>query len=171
MNIKNQAESQTGGTMIEVLVTVVITAIGLLGLAVLQNTSIKVSYDSYVRTQVAFIGADLADRIRANPQGGDYSLNFGANAGGDQECQDANSNCTPADLRQYDLSNWQQYALNLLPDADVAVEFDGGFELVEGVSVARGIYTVSVTWDDRTENDEVEGDDDDFKTYQYFFRI
>ena len=169
MNVRNQAEFQIGGTMIEVLVTIVITAIGLLGLSVLQNTSIKVSYDSYVRTQVAFIGADLADRVRANLQGGVYNLAFGDDAAGGVECQQTTSTCTPADLRQYDLFNWQQNARDLLPNADVAVEFDptGDGEGAEN----GGVYTVSVTWEDRTDNDEVAGDDADAKTYQYFFRI
>jgi type IV pilus assembly protein PilY1 len=59
---------QTGTILIEVLVSVVIVSIGLLGLAALQSTSLKLSYESYIRTQTTFLAYDMIDRIRANPE-------------------------------------------------------------------------------------------------------
>ena len=58
---------QSGISLVEVIVTILILSIGLLGMAALQNTSLKLAYDSYLRTQASFLAYDLIDRIRANP--------------------------------------------------------------------------------------------------------
>lgn len=60
---------QQGITLIEVLVTVVISAVGLLGIAVLQLTALKGVVDSSQRMTAAAIVSDIADRLRANPAG------------------------------------------------------------------------------------------------------
>lgn len=52
--------------MIEVLVTLVITAVGLLGLNSLQLQANRATADSGSRSQAAWILEDMANRIRAN---------------------------------------------------------------------------------------------------------
>jgi len=61
--------SQLGMVMIEVLITVFISTIGLLGIASLQTISLKGSIDSSQRTAAALLVNDVIDRIRANPTG------------------------------------------------------------------------------------------------------
>jgi len=58
-------QSQTGSSLLEVLVAVVVLSIGLLGLAGLQMTSIKSSHSAYMRSQATLLAYDLADRARA----------------------------------------------------------------------------------------------------------
>ena len=53
-------------TLIEVLVTLVIISVGLLGVAALQLTTVRNNYDSFVRTQAAVLASDMLDRMRAN---------------------------------------------------------------------------------------------------------
>jgi type IV pilus assembly protein PilV len=55
-----------GMTLVEVLVTLVIVSVGLLGVAALQLTSLRNNYDAYVRSQAAMLAADILDRMRAN---------------------------------------------------------------------------------------------------------
>ena len=55
--------------MIEVLVTVVIIAIGLLGIAAMQSVSMKSSLDSAQRAAASNLGYELISRLRANPTG------------------------------------------------------------------------------------------------------
>jgi len=69
--------------LIEVLVTIVILAIGLLGLALLQTTSLNNQLESYQRAQALLLLEDMANRVRVNslaaragayPDGDQYGL-------------------------------------------------------------------------------------------------
>lgn len=65
----------TGFTLIEVLIAMVVLAIGLLGLASLQGTSLRSNSSAYQRSQATNIAYDILDSIRANRQlalGGAY---------------------------------------------------------------------------------------------------
>ncbi len=55
---------QSGSTLLEVLVAVVILAFGLLGLAGLQTTSVKSNHSAYLRSQASLLAYDMADRMR-----------------------------------------------------------------------------------------------------------
>lgn len=54
-----------GSTLLEVLVSIVVLSIGLLGLAGLQATSIKSNHSAYSRSQATLLAYDLADRMRS----------------------------------------------------------------------------------------------------------
>jgi type IV pilus assembly protein PilV len=55
-----------GFTLIEVLITIVILSVGLLGLATLQTTTLNNQLESNQRAQALFLVEDMANRIRAN---------------------------------------------------------------------------------------------------------
>jgi type IV pilus assembly protein PilV len=58
----------SGFSMIEVLIAVLILAIGLLGVAALQMASLDQGQESYFKTQATAMADDLVGRIRANRQ-------------------------------------------------------------------------------------------------------
>jgi type IV pilus assembly protein PilV len=58
--------SQRGSLMIEVLVTIVIIAIGLMGLMQLQGRLQKSEMESYQRTQAVILVNDMASRLSTN---------------------------------------------------------------------------------------------------------
>ena len=60
------ARRQCGVTLIEVLVAVVVTVIGLLGMVALQMRAYTTETESYQRAQAAILLEDMASRIRAN---------------------------------------------------------------------------------------------------------
>lgn len=60
---------QAGMTLIEVLVSVLILAIGLLGAAAIQLNALKYTDSSTMTSQASFIAYDMMDRIRANVDG------------------------------------------------------------------------------------------------------
>jgi len=71
--------AQKGMTMIELLITILVSAIGLLGIAALQATALKGSMDSSQRATAAAISNDIIDRLKANTAGrnaDDYSDAF-----------------------------------------------------------------------------------------------
>jgi type IV pilus assembly protein PilV len=60
---------QTGFTLIEVLVTFLLIAIGLLGLAALQVSTINNGFEAQQRALVTALVDDMAERVRMNPMG------------------------------------------------------------------------------------------------------
>lgn len=60
------ADQSDGFTLIEVLVSMVILAVGLLGVAALQFKGLKYSTDAAIRSNITMLAYDIADRIRLN---------------------------------------------------------------------------------------------------------
>lgn len=58
-----------GISLIEVLVSIVILGIGVVGFAGMQIQSLSTVNDAYYRTQAIAIAQDIIERIKANPQG------------------------------------------------------------------------------------------------------
>ena len=56
-----------GTSLIEVLVTLVILSIGLLGLAALQLNGLRSNTSAALRTASTLIAGDIIERMRANP--------------------------------------------------------------------------------------------------------
>ncbi|MDQ1303547.1 MAG: type pilus assembly protein PilV, partial [Pseudomonadota bacterium] len=61
-----QIRRQSGLSLIEVLITVVLVSIGLLGLAGLQLTSVRNSNSSGERFMATTLAQDIIERMRAN---------------------------------------------------------------------------------------------------------
>jgi type IV pilus assembly protein PilV len=66
MNRRALMPAQSGYLMIEVLITMFILSIGLLGVVGLQARAQQAETDSYQRTQALILAQDMADRISAN---------------------------------------------------------------------------------------------------------
>jgi len=60
---------QHGASLIEVMVALLIFTVGLLGLAAMQLNALQSTTDSGQRSQAAWLMNDLAERMRANPDG------------------------------------------------------------------------------------------------------
>ena len=57
---------QSGMTLIEVLISLVIIAVGLLGIAALQSKAQQAEFESYQRAQALVLVQDMVNRIHAN---------------------------------------------------------------------------------------------------------
>ncbi len=159
--MRNLHTKQTGITLIEVLATVIVTAIGLLGLAGLQNLSLRLSYDSYLRTQTAFFASDLFDRIRANPQGNYDNLNATTSI----RCNLPTANCQPAGMMQHDIQTWRARVEDAFPDVNLTLNTN---------APDNDTYTVTFRWDSRTDdgnNQSASGGDDNRQTFTYTSRV
>lgn len=139
-NHKTHYRQTMGGfTLIEVLVTLVVLAIGLLGLAGLQASSLKHNNSAYQRTQATFLAYDILDRMRANPRGIDSNAYDNIDTGtlpGDPGC--IGTSCAPADLANTDIEQWA---------ASLATALPSGRGTVVGAG-ANAPFTVRVMWDD-----------------------
>lgn len=59
-------QSQSGVTLLEVMIAVFISAIGVLGAAALQLNALKYTNSAVYTSQASFIAYDILDRIRAS---------------------------------------------------------------------------------------------------------
>ena len=134
------AGRQQGFSLFEVLIAIVITAIGLLGLAVLQTTGLQNNQTAYHASQATVLAYDMADRMRANPESvnnylSTYMTLAQATAAGVQEGCGTTTGCTTAQMAQNDLLEWNAALTETLP-------------LGTGtITVVGDIYTVAVSWD------------------------
>lgn len=123
--------SQQGATLLEVLIAVAILAVGLLGMAGLQATSVQTNQGAYYRSQASILANDMADRMRANRDralAGDYSMSDFPTS--------SSSNDVAGSRAAKDQAEW----LNLLAES-----------LPEGtgkVALSANVFTISVRWND-----------------------
>lgn len=128
-----------GFSLIEVLVAMVILAIGLLGLASMQTVSMRNIHSAYMRSQASVLAYDMLDRIRANANQAvtttSYLINFGIVAPSSSDC--TSSACTPSQMAAYDLSRWKTALANTLPSGDGRI-----------VAGTGNGFVITVQWDD-----------------------
>jgi type IV pilus assembly protein PilV len=116
---------QRGFTLIEVLVTLVVVSVGLLGFAGLLTNSIAANRQAYMRSQASILAHDLSERMRANRAGtlvGAYSMADKGSATGN------------------DALDWVGLVGNALPDGDATVSTGASGD---GVTV-----TITIRWTD-----------------------
>ena len=66
INVLRSPRSNAGFTLIEILVSMVVLAIGLLGVAAMQLRGLQYSHDAYLRSQISVLAYGMADRMRLN---------------------------------------------------------------------------------------------------------
>ncbi len=86
-----------GFTLLEVLITMVIFAIGMLGIAGMQMAGMRHTHNSNMRSAAILQAEDLVERMRANQTGvnnGNYNLAAAMPTSFTPDCEAAT--CTPA---------------------------------------------------------------------------
>lgn len=126
---------QSGFTLIEAMVALVVLAVGMLGIAGLYVTTLRSGGSAIYRMQAVNLAADLADRIRAN-----RTANVAyAGAGVDNNCYGAAAvDCLPAAMAANDLFVWRAQVAATLPGGAAVVLVPAG--------VAPFTYTIQILW-------------------------
>jgi len=138
----------TGFTLIEVLIAMLVLAVGLLGLAGLQATSLKNNQSAYNRSQATQLAYDLADRMRANVAGKTTYTTGTATA--TSACL-TTTGCTKEAMAENDLKEWNDAISATLPSG------------AGTITVTAGIYTITINWDDNRDG-SVNASDPNFQT-------
>jgi len=119
MCVSNRPGSvQHGFSLIEILVTVLVLGIGLMGLAALQARMIGTEFEAYQRTQALLVAQDMASRLRSNQvdaRKGSYS---GTTKYGYGDAFDVDEDCDGSTRLSDDLCQWSK----LLKGASVTKE-------------------------------------------------
>ena len=122
---------QSGFTLLEVLVAILVLSIGLLGLAGLMASSIRNNHSAYQRTQATWLAYDMIDRMRVNranaiTSANNYNIAIGT------------ASSSSSGLAGTDVTGWKTTLANALPAGDGSVAVD---------STSRAV-TVIVQWND-----------------------
>ncbi len=156
---------QQGFTLIEVLIALVISAIGLLGIAGMQMFSINNTSASNVRAVAAIEAANLVSRMKAVPDywqavdddfaikltsdGGDITIDDlepGSDAGATLDGLDADCTVdaacdTPAKVVAYNLKRWKAKVDARLPRAEVTIR-----RIKAATSPRFPIFSIDIAW-------------------------
>lgn len=151
----NRPVPQRGFSMIEVLVTLLIISLALLGTAGLQAYAMRQNQGAQFRTQAVFLVDDLAERMEANKVGAIAGLYEQATKTAPEPlittCIVAA--CLAPELATFDLVQWENAVFAALPQATWTVT-----RTVVGTVNTPTVYTIRVGWVDRlVDTTNVEG--------------
>lgn len=134
---------QTGAGLIEVLVSLLILGVGLLGVLSLQSNGLNSGQRAVFVTEAQILAQDMADRIMGFGNGADGALagNYaGISITDDDPGTYANCSggCDAGQTVAFDVNQWQEQLFqSSLPGSLARVVWDGDSQ----------IYTVRVSWD------------------------
>jgi type IV pilus assembly protein PilV len=131
------ARRRTAGfTLVEMLVSLVITSVGLLGVAKLALGTVQANDSAFMRTQANVLVQQIIDNMRANqPEAalGKYAVAMGVSPVG-------------SDIASYDVSTWQTLLAQELPGGAGAVTTSAQTNPLTGQ--AETVAEVQVQWND-----------------------
>lgn len=165
---RNVLARPLGFSMIEVLVSLIIVVLGLLGLAGLQVRMQQAEFESYQRAQALVLLQDMVDRIQlhrvtascfrltTNTTTGAPYLGTGATFTPACSISDANNNA----MANATLNEWDDLlqgaaetkggsSVGAMVGARGCVSYDAASELLDSTPAAipgTGIYTVAISW-------------------------
>ena len=96
--------SDSGFSLIELLVTIIIVSVGVLGVASLQIRSLQQNREAFFRAEASYLANGMMDRIRANSQQV-YGLTIAQAPIAATSC--VLLNCNSAQMAIYDMAQWQ----------------------------------------------------------------
>jgi len=123
-----------GFSLVEVLVAMLVVAMGILALAALLQASTRYARMSELRSSATLLANDIADRMRANSVGAQLGpLGYDAVekvfpttvAAAHAACT-SDAPCGPTDLAKADLADWTARVRATLPKGSVWIQFRAG---------------------------------------------
>jgi type IV pilus assembly protein PilV len=138
------ARFSRGVSLIEVLVALFITVIGIMGAVTMQSTSLKGNRSAYFRTQANYIAADMASRMRVNPTGvaaNAYNNISTSSAPADPNC--VSTGCNASQLALQDQREWAHYFTNVFAVTAYRPTLPQGSGTVVGDGTS---FVITVNW-------------------------
>jgi len=147
-----------GFTLLEVLIAILIVAVGILGVAGLQVVSLQQNRNALLRDQALQAGNDILDRIRANPNTVYAPVDIDAVPTSTSNC--VTNTCTTAQMAEFDIAQWK-CRINPLDSDSAVYSVCTGFGITQAslpggkgsIASNAGVTEVTVQWiDDRQGN-------------------
>jgi len=150
-----RAFRHAGFSLIEVLISIIILTVALLGIASLHLVSLENSHSAYLRAQSVAISEDIIERIRHNPALKQYAINndvdsatgFVTGTGARDMLLDCTTTdgCNDDELALVELQNWANTLSRLgrdtsdtgTPPVNVTIDYDP----------LNKVFDLSVNWE------------------------
>ncbi|MGA9851440.1 MAG: type IV pilus modification protein PilV [Gammaproteobacteria bacterium] len=147
-----------GFSLLEVLISLVILSVGLLGIAGLMGTTVKSNDSAYMRTQATTLAYNIIDRMRANlpaVTSGDYDVTMPASAAtGSNPTTCTGTVCSSVDLATYDQGQWEHDLATVLPQGRGSITTASSATSANPAAVTT--VTVTVLWNDSRAHDSLQ---------------
>ena len=137
--------NETGFTLLEVMIAMVIFSIGLLGLAGIQATSVQNNASAYSRTIAMQLAYNMADVLRASTDNeGNITTSYDSVSTAMpsvptscvQKFGGGAPNCNDTDLASFEIYHWKQR---------IQQELASGLGTI---SKSGSVFTITIMWDD-----------------------
>lgn len=142
---------QEGASLIEVLVSMTVLAVGILGIGAMQTSTLKSNQNSYMRTQAVFHANDIVERMRSNIQGVEAGNYNDPTPVVTAACQTA-AGCTAVQMAANDVAQWEASVAAALPLGAATVCLDStpvdGTAALPACNNTGVVYAVKIFWDD-----------------------
>ena len=125
---RQSAKLQSGATLIEALVSILVMSLGLLGLAALQLNALSFQKSSWATHRISELVIDASERIKANPQGvytfaNTYAVaSVSSGVPTSNNCRGSGANCTISQIINDDLSAMAAKAQAVLPGGAIRID-------------------------------------------------
>lgn len=165
---RKNSRLQSGFSFIEILVSMIIIGVGLLGLGGLQVASIKGAGNAHSRIVANMLAMELADRMRANPR--KEKLNDPLYYETGVDCTDnvtncrINTSCTRQEVAMFDVQEImcgmkragrrEGGVANLLSNGTLEVTAQPGSCTMANRVYTNSEYQIEITWSDRNVHKE-----------------
>ncbi len=138
--MKQQGSNNHGFTLIEVLISLLIFGVGIIGVTALTTQSQKITYQAYQSMIATWQLHDMMELIRANASQASGSTQYehsykGTESRATKDC--IANECNASEMADYDVLLWLSETSNVLPSAEGTV------------SRAASAFTLTLYWDGR----------------------
>jgi type IV pilus assembly protein PilV len=144
---KTRSNRESGFSLLEVLIALLVLSVGLLGIAGLQTVSLRFNHQSYERTQATVLISEMFEKITANPvaaRAGSFdSVTFANTSGSFTAYGSCPTSCTPTQLAAFDLFRWK----SSIEDPRRLAQGQGSITRIADPDGATAhVYEITVNW-------------------------
>ena len=135
-----------GFTLVELLIALVIVAIGALGHAKMQMNSMRNAQRASFSQSANIALHDIVQRVRGMPNAalaGEFNSAIGTGPSSSESCNDSGVDCTRSEFATFELVDWYSEVSKILPSPQ--------FSVVQSTN----LFTVTLIWDANRDNSVV----------------
>ena len=145
----------TGFSLLEILISLVIMSVGMVGLAGLKLVAIKGTNEAHFRHEASLLMADLADRMRANEEAvdnGAYELSTAVDLSTAPSPDCSSTACTADELAEYDQYQIAKKMSVAMPGSLLRITCPNND--CSTVADVKAEHTIAINWKERKDKSE-----------------
>lgn len=145
----NSRRRQGGVGMIEVMIALLVFAVGMMGMIAMQLGAKRASYEATQRSLATSLSRDILERMRSNPAALDNYVVNEISSQSTPATNCSNVDCTPQQLAAYDLWDWTEVLRGTNEKVTIGsdtVETGGLLNPMACITNTNGNVKVAIVW-------------------------